>query len=195
MTTIHQEKELIEDILNGSTSAFSQIVDAYKHMVFTLVIRMVKNREEAEEVSQDVFIKVFKSLSQFKFDSKLSTWIYKIAYYSSLDSLKKNKKFLNNQSIDDGNYNQIASLDNTLEALITEERRSLIRTCVNELPSDSAALITLFYFEELSLEEIAEVTGLSANTAKVKLHRARKVLYKILEQQTVLQNSMNYGTG
>lgn len=192
--TIEKEKEIINNVLKGDTVAFSQIVDAYKNMVFTLALRMTKNREEAEEISQDVFIKVYKSLSKFKFDSKFSTWIYKITYNTCLDTIKKNKKFINNIAIDETNNNKLAMVDNALEKLIKEERSQLIRRCVNKLPQESRALMTLFYFEELSLLEISEITGLSTNTAKVKLHRARKRLVGIMEQYIIPQNKISYGT-
>lgn len=191
---IEREKELIKNVLKGNTAAFGQIVDVYKNMVFTLAVRMIRNREEAEEVSQDVFIKVYKSLGKFKFDSKFSTWIYKIAYNSCLDRIKKNKKFLKDVEINESNFNLIVTVDNALEKLIKDERSLLVRQCVNKLPEQSCALMTLFYFEELSLDEISEITGLSTNTAKVKLHRARKRLVEIMEQHMVPANRISYGT-
>ena len=82
----------INKILNGDTNAFTVLVDRYKDLVFTLALRMVKNRKEAEEVSQDTFIKVYNSLNRFKGDSKFSTWIYIVAYNTCLDRLKKNNR-------------------------------------------------------------------------------------------------------
>jgi len=93
--TINNDQIIIDQILEGDTNAFSVLVDRYKDLVFTLAIRMVKNREEAEEVSQDTFIKVYKSLSKFKGNSKFSTWIYKVAYNTCLDRLKKIKREYN----------------------------------------------------------------------------------------------------
>jgi RNA polymerase sigma-70 factor (ECF subfamily) len=78
----------IQQTLNGNVNDYAFLVEKYKHMVFTLTIRIVKSREEAEEVSQDVFVKAYKNLKNFKGDSKFSTWLYKIAYYASLDVLK-----------------------------------------------------------------------------------------------------------
>ena len=87
MTT--NDDVFINKILDGDSSAFAVLVDRYKDLVYTLAIRMVKNKEEAEEVAQDTFIKVYKSLAKFKGDSKFSTWIYKVAYNTCLDRLKK----------------------------------------------------------------------------------------------------------
>ena len=124
MTT--NDQHYINLILNGDASAFSILVDRYKDLVFSLTIKMLKNREEAEEVSQDTFIKAYKSLPKFKGDSKFSTWIYKIAYNSCLDRLKKNKKFYNNVPIDEFTEHQVKTIDNALENLETKSKASRI---------------------------------------------------------------------
>jgi RNA polymerase sigma-70 factor (ECF subfamily) len=194
MTTIDDQK-LIEAIQNGDTKAYSQLVNRYKDLVYTLAIRMMRNREEAEEVAQDTFIKVFKSLDKFKGDSKFSTWIYKVTYNTCLDRIKKNKKHLNDAAIDEFTFNKLDTIDNALDNMINEEKRVLIKNCINKLPEDSSALLTLFYFEDLSLVEISKIINIEANTVKVKLFRARKKLAVILEQYLQPQNNMNYGKG
>jgi RNA polymerase sigma factor (sigma-70 family) len=193
--TTNDENILIEAIKNGNTRAYAQLVDKYKDMVYTLAVRMLKNREEAEEVAQDTFIKVFKSLENFKGDSKFSTWIYRVAYNTCLDRIKKNKKHLNNIAIDEFTFNKLDTIDNALDNIIKEEKSTLIRNCINKLPEDSSALLTLFYFEELSLEEISKIINIEANTVKVKLFRARKKLATILEQYLQPQNNISYGKG
>tara|TARA_R100001369_G_scaffold6227_1_gene16776 strand:- start:49 stop:633 length:585 start_codon:yes stop_codon:yes gene_type:complete len=192
--TINDDQKLIDAINKGDTKAYAQLVNRYKDLVYTLAIRMVRNREEAEEVAQDTFIKVFKSLDKFKGDSKFSTWIYKVTYNTCLDRIKKNKKHLNDVVIDDFTFNKLETIDNALDNLIKEEKNRLIKNCINKLPEDSSALITLFYFEDLSLEEISKIINIEANTVKVKLFRARKKLAVILEQYLQPQNSMDYGT-
>mgnify|MGYP001120133456 CR=1 FL=1 len=192
--TTNEDQILIESIENGDTKAYAQLVNRYKDLVFTLAIRMLKHREEAEEVAQDTFIKVFKSLHKFKGDSKFSTWIYKVTYNTCLDRIKKNKKYLNDVAIDEFTFNKLDTIDDALENMIKEEKNTLIKNCINKLPEDSSALLTLFYFEELSLEEIAKIINIEANTVKVKLFRARKKLAAILEQYLKPQNSLNYGT-
>ncbi len=192
--TTNEEALLVASILNGNTAEYAKLVDQYKDLVYTLAIRMLKNREEAEEVSQDVFIKIYKSLASFKGDSKLSTWVYRVTYNCCLDQIKKNKKHLNDVPIDEYNYNKIDTIDNALEGLIKEEKQQLIRSCVNKLPEESSAIITLFYFDELSLDEISGITGIESNTVKVKLFRARKKLAKIMEQYMIPKNNLNYGT-
>lgn len=193
--TTNDENILIDAINNGDTRAYAQLVDRYKNLVYTLALRMLKHKEEAEEVAQDTFIKVFKSLDKFKGDSKFSTWIYRVAYNTCLDNIKKNKKHLNNVAIDDYTFNKLDTVDNALDNIINEEKSALIKNCINKLPEDSSALLTLFYFEELSLDEISKIINVEANTVKVKLYRARKKLAIILEQYLQLQNNISYGKG
>jgi RNA polymerase sigma-70 factor (ECF subfamily) len=176
------DQHYIDLVLNGDTNAYSVLVNLYKDLVFTLTIRMLKNREEAEEVAQDVFIKAFKNLSKFKGSSKFSTWIYRIAYNTCLDRIKKNKKYYNDVTIDEFTEHQIKTLNNALYDLEAEEQRRAIKKCLNLLPSEDSFLLTLYYFDELSLEEMSKTIGLSTNNLKVKLFRSRKKLATILKQ-------------
>jgi RNA polymerase sigma factor (sigma-70 family) len=192
--TANNDTYYINLIIEGNTNAFSILVDRYKDLVFSLALKMVKNKEEAEEVAQDTFIKVFKSLRQFKGDSKFSTWIYKVAYNTCLDRLKKNKREQHVVSIDEFNTNQIKSLDNVLDTLEDEERKKAIHDCIQQLPSEDAFLLTLFYFEEQSLEEIAKIVNLTANNVKVKLFRSRKRLTTIFKEQIEPEIIQHYGS-
>lgn len=192
--TTNNDIHYINLIIEGNPNAFSVLVDRYKNLVFSLALKMVKNREEAEEVAQDTFIKVFKALHKFKGDSKFSTWIYKITYNTCLDRLKKNKREQHVRSIDEFNSNQIKSLDNILDSMVDEERKQTIQDCIRLLPSEDAFLLTLFYFEEQSLEEIAKVVGLTANNVKVKLFRSRKKLTTILKERLEPEIIKHYGS-
>jgi RNA polymerase sigma factor (sigma-70 family) len=182
MSTI-PDQHYIDKILQGETNAFAVLVDSYKDMIFTLALKMVKNREEAEEVAQDTFIKIYNSLSKFKGDSKFSTWIYKIAYNTCLDRLKKNKKQDLNISIDEFSAHLIKTIDNALSALEDNERKQTIQNCLNLLPREENFLLTLFYFEDQSLEEIGKIMNINANNIKVKLFRSRQKLAVILKKQ------------
>lgn len=182
MTTTN-DQIIINQILEGDANVFSVLVDRYKDLVFTLALRMVKNREEAEEVSQDTFIKVYKSLNKFQGKSKFSTWIYKIAYNTCLDRLKRIKREYNVVAIDEFTEHQIKTLDNALDKMEVQEHNDNIQKCLQLLPSDDSFLLTLYYFEEQSLEEISKVVGLTANNVKVKLFRSRKKLTAILKEQ------------
>jgi len=180
MTT--NDQVYINKILNGDTNAFTVLVDRYKDLVFTLALRMVKNREEAEEVSQDTFIKVYNSLNRFKGDSKFSTWIYRVAYNTCLDRLKKNKRQEYTVAIDEYTEHQVKTLENALDALEEQEKQLAIKKCLEMLPSEDSFILTLYYFEELSLDEISKITGLKPNNVKVKLFRSRKKLATILKK-------------
>ena len=181
--TTNNDQKIINQILEGDTNAFSVLVDNYKDLVFTLAMRMVKNREEAEEVSQDTFIKVYKSLNKFKGNSKFSTWIYRVAYNTCLDRLKKIKREYNVVAIDEFTEHQVKTLDNALDQMEAQEHKQKIQECLQLLPSDDSFLLTLYYFEDQSLEEISKVVGLTANNVKVKLFRSRKKLTSILKDQ------------
>ena len=170
--TNNDDQYYIKQIIEGDTNAFTVLVNRYKDLVFTLTLRMLKNREEAEEVAQDTFIKVYKSLNRFKGDSKFSTWIYKIAYNTSLDRLKKNKNKLNNVVINEFTAHEVKTIDNALGKLENEEKKQAIKKCLDMLPSDDAFLLTLYYYEELTLEEISKTIGLTPNNVKVKLFRS-----------------------
>ena len=181
--TTNNDQKIINQILEGDTNAFSVLVDNYKDLVFTLAMRMVKNREEAEEVSQDTFIKVYKSLNKFKGNSKFSTWIYRVAYNTCLDRLKKIKREYNVVAIDEFTEHQVKTLDNALNQMEEQEHKQKIQECLQLLPSDDSFLLTLYYFEDQSLEEISKVVGITANNVKVKLFRSRKKLTSILKDQ------------
>jgi RNA polymerase sigma-70 factor (ECF subfamily) len=181
MTT--NDQVYIDKILEGDTNAFSVLVDRYKDLVYTLAIRMMKNKEEAEEVAQDTFIKTYKSLEKFKGDSKFSTWIYRVAYNTCLDRLKKQKRQQSTVAIDEYTEHQVKTIDNALDKIEAEEKKLAIQNCLNALPSEDSYLLTLFYFEELSLEEISKIIGLKPNNVKVKLFRSRKRLATVLKER------------
>lgn len=181
--TTDQETLIIHKIIGGDTQAFAVLVDRYKDMVFTLAMRMLKNREEAEEVSQDTFIKVYNALRKFKGNSKLSTWVYKVAYNTCLDRIKKNSRHFKEVAIDSFTENQIKTLGNALDLMEEKEQQKTIQDCLQQLASKDSFLLTLFYFEELSLEEISQIVNMQANTVKVNIHRARKKLASILKQR------------
>lgn len=181
MTT--NDQVYINRILDGDTNAFAVLVDRYKDLIYTLAMRMMKNKEEAEEVAQDAFIKVYRSLNKFKGESKFSTWIYRVAYNTCLDRLKKNKRTQRTVTIDEYTEHQVKTIDNALDKIEATERQAAIQECIELLPSEDSFLLTLYYFEELSLEEISKIVGLKPNNVKVKLFRSRKKLATILKQQ------------
>ncbi len=189
----HLDQYYIDKVLCGETKAFSVLVDRYKFMVFTLAVKILKNKEEAEDVSQDVFVKVFRALNTFNGTSKFSTWLYKIAYYQSLDYLKKQKREVPTNTIDTAATFHLASMENALTRLETNERKQTIKNAIDALSKEDAVLITLHYYEELSLNEIADIMNLKVNTIKVRLFRSRKKLAVALKYKLEPEILENYG--
>lgn len=192
MTTT-KDQLYIDKVINGDASAFAYLVDNYKNMVFSLAYKMTKNKEEAEEVSQDTFIKAFKNLSNFKGDSKFSTWLYRICYHTTLDAIKKNKKNNYTSEINEVTFNQIQSVETILQGIERKERSVIMDKCLMKLPDEERSILWMFYYDELSLKEIIEVTNLSEANLKVKLHRARKKLLTIVEKNIEPEMIENYG--
>jgi RNA polymerase sigma factor (sigma-70 family) len=165
------------------TNAFAVLVDRYKDMVFTLSLKMLKDREEAEEISQDTFLKIYKSLSKFNGESKFSTWIYKVAFNTCLDRLKKNKRLRPVAVLDEFTEQEAISLMNVLDSIEERERKQVIQDCLHGLPGEDSFLLTLYYFEEQSLEEIAKIIGINPNNVKIRLYRSRKKLAALLKDR------------
>ncbi len=172
----------IEKTLKGDTNYFGFLVEKYQNMVFALAVKMMKNREEAEEVAQDTFIKAYKSLKSFSGQSKFSTWMYRIAYNTCLDRIKKNSRFSNSIEIDNIPSKDIQLTDTIFEGIERKERSEIVQRCMNQLPEDERVILHLFYFEELSLKEIVDIVSMKEGNIKVKLFRARKKLFTIFKE-------------
>jgi RNA polymerase sigma-70 factor (ECF subfamily) len=175
------DQHYINLVLNGDTNAFAVLVGRYKDFVFTLSLKMLQNREEAEEAAQDTFVKIYKSLARFKGESKFSTWIYKITYNNCLDRLKKQKRNRPMVAINEYTEHEVKSLMNVLDTIEENERQQMIKSCLDLLPAEESFLLTLYYFNENSLKEIAVIMGINENNVKIKLYRSRKKLTGILK--------------
>lgn len=175
--------ELITKTLAGNQSAYTDLVKRHQCFIFTLAMRFTKNREDAEEVAQDTFVKAYRLLNTFKQESKFSTWLYTIVYTSAMTSLRK--KRLDTTSIDnEDTHIQIKNTSTGYDVNSAENRsRSFhLNQAIEQLSTDDATIITLFYKGEQSIEEIAQVLSIEANTVKVKLFRARQRLKEKLER-------------
>lgn len=174
--------ELIEQTLGGNQAAYADLIKRHQRFVFTLAMRFAKNREDAEEIAQDCFVKAYKSLLSFQQQSKFSTWLYSIVYTTAMTFLRK--KRVDTTSIDDENvYLQVEEHGSFENNLAEKKSRSFyVNQAISQLLPDDATIITLFYNGEQSLEEIAETLGMEANTVKVKLFRARQRLKEKLEK-------------
>jgi len=183
MSTGLGDNEIISRVLKGEQNAYAELVNRYQAYVFTLVLRMIKSREDAEEVAQDVFIKAYRSLADFRGESKFSTWLYTIANTTSITFLRKKK--LDVHSLDNEKVFEVAdSKDSGLRANLVEQksRVTMVNEAIAMLSPDDAEIITLFYKAEQNLEEISRILRLETNTAKVRLHRARTRLKEKMEK-------------
>lgn len=178
-----EDQHYINLVLNGNTNAFATLVDRYKDMVFTLSLKMLNNREAAEEIAQDSFIKIYNALNKFKGESKFSTWVYKVTYNTCLDALKKKKKEKSVSYIEDFNEHQVKAIEGILDTIDEKDRNQAIQECLNELPDEEGFLLTLYYFDDQSIDEIAKIMKNSVANIKVKLFRTRKKLACILKKR------------
>lgn len=163
----------IQKVLDGDTAAYSHLVSQYKDMVYTLAFSILKQETEAEDAAQESFIKAYQKLRTFKKDAKFSTWLYTITYRTAIYNLRRRKPISELPS------DEIIGSD-TSKSQITKltqiEQQHYIRNAIKLLPETEGALITLYYLEENTIEEISEITSLSKSNVKVKLFRARKKL-------------------
>lgn len=180
------DQELVKRSIEGDEGAFNELINRYKRGVFTLIIRMVRDREAAEDLSQDTFIRLYASLRSYKPEFKLSSWIFKIANNLAIDHLRKVRP--NVLSLDgpiemgeDRIEIQVSSSDESpLDRLEALELGEAIHRAIMELPVDFRRVIILRHVEDLSYEEIAEVTGLPLGTVKTLIFRGRRLLQKKL---------------
>lgn len=173
----------IKRIQNGETELFSHVVASYSQPVFLLILRIVRSQEDAEELTQDVFMKIYRTLNHFKGDSLFSTWLYRIAYNTAISATRKKKQeflYIEEQTIDNVPDEET---NKAFEKTLDEERLQALRKAVDQLPPDERGIITLFYTEQKTVEDIASVTSLTTANVKVKLHRIRKKLYIMLKSE------------
>jgi RNA polymerase sigma-70 factor (ECF subfamily) len=186
MSTGLNDNEIISQVLSGNQQAYAVLVNRYQNYVFTLSLRMVKSREDAEEVAQDVFIKAYKYLADFRGASKFTTWLYTIVNNTSISFLRKKK--LDIRSLDNEKVFEVAdNQDSGMRANLVEQksRIAMVNEAINLLSPADAEIVTLFYKAEQSLEEMAQILGIEVNAAKVRLHRARTRLKEKMETHFV----------
>jgi RNA polymerase sigma factor (sigma-70 family) len=172
----------IRMILDGNINAFSYLVDQHKDKAFNLAFRICGNREEAEEIAQDSFIKAYRSLKRFKMKSSFATWLYRIVYNTAISHVRIKKKGM--LSLEDFPVDYIDFIGNngSEEEAEKEYRISLLNFALQKITEEERGLISLCYFEEMSNEEISDVTGITKSNIKVKLFRARKKMLEIIEK-------------
>ncbi len=163
---------------------FAQLVDRYKDKAMTLAIRMLRNKEDAEEVVQDSFIRVFKSLNKFEGAAKFSTWFYRIVYNACLTKIGRRKDEFQRLNSLDGDERELEDMAGPSSHAVLESKDLFffVRKALEEMPERYNSVLSLFYFQELSYQEICEVTRLPLGTVKAHLFRARALLQKRLAE-------------
>jgi len=179
------ENEILEQLQKGSETAFSELVEKYKRQVINTCYGMVHNTEDAEDIAQDVFIEVFRSIQNFRADSKISTWLYRIAVNRSLNYIRDNKKRKWFQSFEDlikekNTQLQHQTSENPGIELENLQRANILHEAISSLPENQKTAFTLNKYEDLSYKEIAEIMETSVASVESLIHRAKTGLQKKL---------------
>lgn len=176
------EKLQIRKVLKGDTSAFGYFVDTYQDMAITIAYRVCGNKQDAEDIVQNAFVKAFHNLETFRSDSKFSTWFYRIVYNTAITDTRgvgRNTQFEDYKVAEADYYSDM----DTMTQIEENERNEMINQALEKMPKDESVLLTLYYLEDNPVKDIAIITNLTEANVKVKLHRARKRFGEIVTQQ------------
>jgi RNA polymerase sigma-70 factor (ECF subfamily) len=181
------DSDLISRAKSGDSKSYDKLLKKYKNSVYSLVLRMVRNSQEAEDLTQEAFIKAFNSLASFNEEYAFSTWLYKIASNNCIDFFRKRK--LQTYSLDKPIQYKDSEIQHEIpdpdlnpeKSIMATERNKLIKEAINKLPEKYYRAIVLRHTEEKSYEEISEILGLPLGTVKARIFRAREMLNKALK--------------
>jgi RNA polymerase sigma-70 factor (ECF subfamily) len=172
----------IEQVLAGKNNAFGYIVDQHKNKAFNLAFRICGNHEEAEELAQDSFLKAYRALNSFKMKSSFATWFYRIVYNTTISHVRLKKKGVLSLEDFPADATDFIGTNTNEEEAEKEYRNSLVNFALQKITEEERGLISLYYYEDMSTDEIADVTGISKSNIKVRLFRARKKMQEIIEK-------------
>ena len=171
----------IREILKGDSGSFSQLVERYSHLAFSLSMKILNQREDAEEAAQDAFIKAYNSLGSFQSSSTFKTWFFRIVYNTSISKLRTRKNIevkFEDVKISDS---EIQATENAIGQLNTEDRQRYLQVGLERLEPEEQALLKMYYYDDFSMDEISLITSLTLSNVKVKIHRSRKKLLQELK--------------
>ena len=172
----------IEQILAGNSNSFSYIVDRHKNKAYNLAFRICGNHQEAEELTQDSFVKAYKSLGGFKMKSSFATWLYRIVYNTAISHVRIKKKGVLSLEDFPADATDFIGSNTSEEEAEREYRSSLVNFALQKIAEEERGLISLYYYDELSTDEISDITGITKSNIKVKLFRARQKMQEIIEK-------------
>lgn len=182
----HSDLEIINSVLCGNQSDYSIIVNRYKNKAFSMLKRMMKNEQDAEEILQDCFIKAYNALNSFKGEAKFSTWFYRIVYNTALTRLSsKKRKTESEMSSVDEHFNLKSDYDYKISE--RDNLSVIVNDLVNQLPEKYSVIINLFYLDEMSCEEISKVMNISVSNVKVMLHRSRNAMKDMIIKKNLVE--------
>jgi RNA polymerase sigma factor (sigma-70 family) len=179
--TVNEEILVIDKILAGERNLYAELVNHHKSYAYTIAFRILQNRPEAEEAAQDAFIKAFQHLSNFNRQAKFSTWLYRIVFNTAISYKRKHKP--SHYTIDNMIIVHSQEADGVLEKA---DKKKYVQQAMQKLNETDRTALSLYYLEEFSLEEIADIIGIEMNTVKVRIHRARLKLAD--ELKNILKN-------
>ena len=178
----NNDKFLVEQVLKGNVNSFSIIVERYKNRSFNLAVKICGNREDSEEIVQDSFLKAYRSLGGFRMESNFATWLYRIVYNTAISRIRNKDE--NTMPLEE--IFERGATDYSENEPDNERRKLLINFALGKLNETDRGLITFMYYDDLTIDEMAEITGMGASNIKVRLHRSRQ---KLLEILTKTQNN------
>lgn len=179
----NDDRYYIERVLNGEPDAYAFLVEKYKTMAYNISLKIVRRQEDAEEITQDSFVRAYKSLRSFKGDAKFSTWLYRIVYNTSVSHTRKKKREMP-VGEETSKFLKHPDMAEEGEAQTDESLSAALKKAVESLPSPEQTMINLYYYENSKVEDIARIMSLSASNVKVKLFRIRKKLYDHIKSIT-----------
>lgn len=176
----NQDQNIIRQILSGDIEKYRLIMDRYAQRIFTIVVKIVSDEDDAEEVTQDVFMKAFRSLEKFDFRSSLSTWLFRIAYNEAINHYRRIPKL--ELAVDESMLRSVS--DSQVDSVLDVENPLLeaLPQAIEGLTVEERTLITLHYYEGIPLKEVAEMMNIGESTAKVRLMRTRRKLYVLINK-------------
>ena len=178
------DEKLAELVRGKNQELFSEIVVRYQNKIYSYTYRLVGNKEEAEDLTQDVFIKVYKNLRGFDVKRKFSSWIYRIAHNESVNHIKK-KSYFKILSIEQNEYlqNTMSTTENLIEKIIEKETSKKVRELLNKISFKYREILVLRYFEEKSYDEISDILRMPVNTVGTMINRAKGKMEKVIKNE------------
>lgn len=173
------EDMLIKQILAGNGRVFESLVRMHQDMVFNIIIRIVGNREDAEELAQDVFLKVYQALPSFKMEAKFSTWLYRIAYNTAISWTRKSRvefNVIDENAIENFKEDSLIEIELNEEESKSEQQQKNVKEAIAGLKEEEKLLLNMFYYNELSIKEISKILRINESNVKIKLFRLRNKL-------------------